>query len=999
NGEPAVNADVYLIHWFPTPLKKVAPKPLAKTDREGRFRFTSQPDRYGESAGGTIVAKLDGFGFAWATAPAKELSGESAKRLADAPRRHQEMLQRDRGPMRLLADDAPITGRVVDTEGNGVAGVSVHVSEVLGGVDNTMAAWDEVLNGPNPDDIRLKDALVRKLQGAFVPPLLGETISDDEGRFTIRGVGKHRIVKIVMQRAGIVAESTYARTSGGTTAALPMEAERPDSGFEETYHGNDFTVVAERSKPVVGSVTDEDGKGIAGVVVTSVRSYVQSLEGGKPTARRCGSEHVVAVTDAEGKYRLEGLPISRHNTLRFSAPAGSRYLGAATSVDTRLAQDVSNRYAPATTDFALQSGLVVEGRVLDVDTNAGVIGNVRFIRLSESGGMLTASMSGSHIQRSNADGGFRVVVPKSKGTLTFTAFERHKYRMAKPPKNQEAGEHVKVVDGDVIAFGTSAMAQGHAIHEIRGTESQPLRLDLRVHPANVAAGYAVAPNGDRLDDVFYTGRSARRDYWARSTDGGLELYDVDADLPRRVAVIHRTNEMAGVRTLTTFAGDFTVPLQPWATVRGRIVDPDAEPLAGVRIRSVADRSANQVFASPVAAAQAEAKQSKPLVLPPTDVDGASRHTTDQEGRFEITGLVAGETYHLHGSHSGGGNPLSMLSNTFVRDLTLKPGEARDLGDVVLTKQERDDQTGRTSDAASAAPAPIAVASASPDLGEVATIKGRVSSAETDRPLADARIWKGRVRIDTEESILELAEPDVLAPNGEFAVAMEHFASTNRESTPTDQWLDVALFATAEDHGFAWFTRDDLSQQPTAELELVPDDVPIRGRVVDTEGRPVAGLEVSVESIYASGDGDLGDFLKALEEEPGPLVKHIRERLPRSAPLAHQAGFRNQLGLSTTKTDRDGRFEVGGVGRERLAAVAVSGATIQSETFFVATRDMASKRVSVDARSGAVHGARCTLVVAQGLTIEGVVTDKETQQPLPGVLIRDSTLNNVAGAYR
>ncbi len=685
DGQPARGAEIFLIHWLPTPLKKIPMEPLAKTDVEGRFQFAIQKDPFGEAAWGTIVAKLDGYSFGWAVAPALEVSDESAKRLAEAPPQIQEMLQRDRGPIRLLADDAPITGRIVDTEGNGVADVSVYLSEVLGGSDNTMAAWDRVLNETAPDQLKLQEELVRTLRGPGVPTLFGDMKTDAAGRFTIRGLGRNRVVKIMMEGTDIVAESIHARTSGGKTVLLPMQASSPGSGFETTYHGNDFTLVAQRARPVVGRVTDQDGKGVAGVIVTSVRALSQTLDSGGLKLNYSGSDIVLATSDAEGKYRLNGLPISPYNTLHVSSPLGSNYLPATSFVDTSLARDVSRRHAPVTKDLTLQRGLVVEGRVIDSATNLGVAGQFRFVRNSQDEGIYTASMAGSQIQRTQADGAFRILVPPSPGFLTFTAFDQHKYRMAKREVN--ATESVlKIVDGDVIRFGTADLVQGHAVYAITGTEEEPLPLELNLIPASVVTGHAVNPQGERLTTVFYTGQSMHAGHWTRTANGQLDLYDVDAKQLRRVGVFHRAQELAGIHTPQSADAPFEVKLQPWATVRGRIVNAEGAALAGVTISSGTRGPAIQTFASPSEAMKLKDNRDRPLLLPPHDEIGNSRYATDKDGRFEIVGLIPGETYHLDGQYEQK-HPMSLLVNAIARDLTLKPGEERDIGDIVLKPAE------------------------------------------------------------------------------------------------------------------------------------------------------------------------------------------------------------------------------------------------------------------------------------------------------------------------
>ncbi len=872
NGMPAANADIYLVHWLPTPLKKMPAKTLAKTDREGRFRFTLERDAHGEAPSGMIVAKLDGYAFAWASGPALLESDDLARRLADPPPTYRDTLERDRGPMRLLVDDAPITGRVVDTEGNGVSGVSVYVAEVLGGPDNTMAAWDRVTSGTGPDYMKLQSALTRTLRGPSVPTLLGETKTDDDGRFTIRGLGKHRIARIVMQGAGIVAESVYARTSGGPSILLPMEASQRLDGFGFTYHGNDFTLVAERSRPVVGQVTNEQGNGIAGVVVTSRRSYSQRFDGGQVKTSRSGSDDVIAITDAEGNYRLDGLPTSHGNMLRLSSPAGSSYLAATETVDTQSANESGQRNAPITKDFELKNGLVVEGRVTDAANGDGVAGHFRFVRPTKNDLVFTAVIVGSQIQRSQADGTFRIIVPKTAGTLSFTAFARHKYRMSQLHRNTKgsAANHVKVVDGDVTMVGTRALTQGHAIYPIKGIETGPLRLALNVTRASVVPGHAVGPDGQRLSRIYYTGQSNQRAYWARSANGVLDIYDFDKQQPRRVAAIQRAEKLAGIRTLKAVEGDFRVRLRPWSTVRGRIVDTEGEPLAGVRIDSGTGGPAFQPVASPAGAMTVRAERKQPLALPPNDEAGNSRYTTDENGRFEIAGLVAGETYHLDGRHNTM-SPLNVLINTFVRDLVLKPGELRDLGDVVLKKTESPKRAQRSNvfNKPNADSGAEPKRSARPHSIYTGFIQNQDGSAAAGAHVAviarqlDGQLWRDSV---------SLAEATADA-TGRFKIQLQGVS----EKTHANPHVVMR----SEDSGIAW-KRLDKQQLNATETDLgvttlQPQQL-IRCRLVDLEGRPAAHLEVTLDGIVVPAqEEDRSEWLRfsKLQQPPKAWLQRLR----------------------------------------------------------------------------------------------------------------------------
>src|SRR4029079_13961940 len=50
------------------------------------------------------------------------------------------------------------------------------------------------------------------------------------------------------------------------------------------------------------------------------------------------------------------------------------------------------------------------------------------------------------------------------------------------------------------------------------------------------------------------------------------------------------------------------------------------------------------------------------------------------------------------------------------------------------------------------------------------------------------------------------------------------------------------------------------KQPGDNITLVADDVPVEGRIVNTEGQPVAGALIEVTAISEGNNGSLDDWL-------------------------------------------------------------------------------------------------------------------------------------------
>ena len=112
------------------------------------------------------------------------------------------------------------------------------------------------------------------------------------------------------------------------------------------------------------------------------------------------------------------------------------------------------------------------------------------------------------------------------------------------------------------------------------------------------------------------------------------------------------------------------------------------------------------------------------------------------------------------------------------------------------------------------------------------------------------------------------------------------------------------------------------------MRLVRDDVPIRGRVVDPQGRPIAGATVRLCRIATVKDGvDLDAMLASGELENERTEAWYGDFYGKTWPG----------GRGTWTTDADGRFEVKGVGRDRIASLLIQGPMLADSTLYAMAR--------------------------------------------------------------
>src|SRR5262249_16738908 len=146
---------------------------------------------------------------------------------------------------------------------------------------------------------------------------------------------------------------------------------------------------------------------------------------------------------------------------------------------------------------------------------------------------------------------------------------------------------------------------------------------------------------------------------------------------------------------------------------------------------------------------------------------------------------------------------------------------------------------------------------------------------------------------------------------------------------------------------------------------------------DLQGKPIAGVTVKLRELYWPKKGDLGDFHKALKER--------KDGYPvQNEYLAGVGGWirRDFAQLVSATTGPARRFQLKGIGRERVAALRLEGPTIETRDVSVLTRRAETIRVPEYARNRdggtlTYHGTPFEHAAAPTKPVVGVVRDKDT----------------------
>ncbi len=213
------------------------------------------------------------------------------------------------------------------------------------------------------------------------------------------------------------------------------------------------------------------------------------------------------------------------------------------------------------------------------------------------------------------------------------------------------------------------------------------------------------------------------------------------------------------------------------------------------------------------------------------------------------------------------------------------------------------------------------------------------------------------------------------PDGRFVMRVPRSVRNDAMLNDYDEFPWVV--ASAPGFGPGWVrgafkaaTEDGLT------VRLVEDGPPIEGRIVNLEGRPVAGAQVKVTSLYFAEGGDLTPWLTRARDGGVRRLGDDLNHLP--------------LTIATTRTGLDGRFQLSGIGRDRIAALAISGPTIATTEAHAMSRDGAEVRVVSremgETTSQIIHARRFEHAAAPTKPVEGVIRDKDTGRPIAGLTL-------------
>lgn len=519
--------------------------------------------------------------------------------------------------VRVVRDDVPIQGRILDLEGRPRAGVTVTPNwlEATAGEDLTPYLRAAEANDP---DAHYKFLQPRTLSAAAAG-LPRSITTDAQGRFRLTGVGRERIVILQVQGDGLANHFLHVMTRPSTPRKVK------EGTFTQTYFGAKFDDYAPPGRSITGTVRDhQTGKPVAGATVRGATSQAR--------------------TDAEGRYRLTGVPKelgTGQRQLYAEPPADQPYLrGVATLPD-------SAGLETATVDFQLRSGRWITGKVTDEATGRPIPRvTVRYQPAPLPENLPLIGLLRGQVWTA-ADGSYRVLGLPGPGKIIVIAPLDDRYVPAGLRRSRPADWSQMLV---------------HAVREVTvGPHSASGRCDLTLERGCEVSGTVLGPDGKPVTGCLVSGLSLPRWNWDRLPGAAFTAKALSPHQPPRTLLFyHAEKQLAGAVDLRgDQKGPVNVKLQPWGTVTGRLIDDNGEPFGKV----VGTRMGLESW-NPTENQSGHLARGLPELV-----------HIDRTGRFRLEGLVPGRKYDF-GAQGPNESPTWSIGG-----LLTSPGESKNLGDV------------------------------------------------------------------------------------------------------------------------------------------------------------------------------------------------------------------------------------------------------------------------------------------------------------------------------
>jgi beta-lactamase regulating signal transducer with metallopeptidase domain/protocatechuate 3,4-dioxygenase beta subunit len=636
SGKPVPNAAVMaIVHWMHADRPRLNDLfgPMTdhhgRCDSSGRFRIEMPRTTSARHDRLTLTALAPGYGIGWA-----ELDPDAEAPDADVTLRPEQIVR----------------GRLFDLKGQPAPGVALAVrtaSRVM------------------PGEARVRPELLRpdELERPWrdLPAWPGPAISDAEGRFTLRGLGRGLSSSVGVDDPRFALGATMIQTD---TADVRL----PFSGISviKIEPGPDpkpIAITLQPARTLSGRVTFADtGRPVPHATVVVLPYRLQA--------------------DGEGRFRAPASS-SEGFQLMAQSPGGAPYLNA--SKPLRWPKGAVEQ----SVDLALARGVVVRGKVTEEGTGRPIAGAI--VRVAPYQIAAGSPYGLGAPEATGRDGTYEVAAPPGPGFLVVQGPDEDYvlreigadggYFTARPGRERHYAHAYRAVDlklGEPDTEVDVTLRRGAAVPvRIIDPDGRPVRDALAISRVILEA----QPTGGwRIWRATLASRGP-----GRVRDGRFALHRLDPETEVPAYFLDPERKLGATARFSGRSaadGPITVRLDPCGTARARLVTPDGKPIdrypAGDLMTMIVTPGPpsrrNPSKGDPLFADEGNLYRLDPVNYP-------RDFQTDAAGHVTFRALIPGATYRIVDQTPiiGGGNP------ELRKEFTVKPGEILDLGNILVAR--------------------------------------------------------------------------------------------------------------------------------------------------------------------------------------------------------------------------------------------------------------------------------------------------------------------------
>ncbi|MES2790828.1 MAG: M56 family metallopeptidase [Planctomycetota bacterium] len=546
DGKPFAGAEIWILLMgrlnddpsFPGMVKR-----LTRSGADGKFSFRIH--RIPRSSP-RIIAKAPGYCLDWMPLAAFENNPVDLKNRDFHQQRVDKALGAGRfasRTLKLMREAGPVQGRLVDLKGQPLSGVTVTV-RYLSSLDFAMLkqAFEDSAKGFVSQALHQSGARAVALGHAELSQLLPPVKTNENGEFSLSGLGPDQIMTVIFTGEHVASVPLYIVGREMENKQLPHISSHPQ-GAQDVFVGLHFTHTIGPAVPVSGTVTEfQSGKPIANATVFVDRLFEENSH--KPnTPLRMLMQHVYAVTDEQGRYRLLGIPPGTGHVLHVIVPKSEPWLmGSQTFA-------IDSKQSELNLNLKVFRGIWIEGKITDAQTGEPITGYVDYLALKRN----------PHIPQkfglsdwwdyrrfpTDASGHYRVVGLPGPGVLFVRSSEKRVYPLS---VGAEKIESYNPKNASFLLTTPTGMplSNWNRIEQIDPpVDAKSYQMDFTLSAGMELTGHVVDANGQPASSIEAVGEVDKDVFFRKLEAHKFVVYNYDATVPRDLFFKATQNSLVG----------------------------------------------------------------------------------------------------------------------------------------------------------------------------------------------------------------------------------------------------------------------------------------------------------------------------------------------------------------------------------------------------------------------------------------------------------------------